>query len=86
MVGQAISVEAFDPPIFTSLCSPDLNTALQRLAKYEPLIGPMTMKVNIGRSETSAILDCYGYTDQIPWSLGATALVFFTQLTHLATR
>ena len=86
MVGQAISVEAFDPPIFASLCSPDLNTALQRLAKYKPLIGPMTMEVNIGRTQTSAILDCYGYADQIPRSLAATELVFFTQLARLATR
>jgi AraC-like DNA-binding protein len=86
MVGQAISVEAFDPPIFASLCSPDLNTALQRLAKYKPLIGPLTMEVNIGRTETSATLDCYGYTDQIPRSLGATELVFLTQLARLATR
>jgi AraC-like DNA-binding protein len=86
MVGQAISVEAFDPPIFASLCSSDLNTALQRLAKYKPLIGPMTMEVNIDRTETSVTLDCYGYTDQIPRSLGATELVFFTQLARLATR
>ncbi len=54
MVGQAISVEAFDPPIFASLCSPDLNTALQRLAKYKPLIGPMTMQVNISRNKQFA--------------------------------
>jgi AraC-like DNA-binding protein len=44
------------------------------------------MEVKIGRTETSAILDCYGYTDQIPRSLGATELVFFTQLARLATR
>lgn len=86
MVGQAISVEAFDPPIFASLCSPDLNTALQRLAKYKPLIGPMTMDVNISRTDTHVTLDCYGYTDQIPRSLGATELVFFTQLARLSTR
>jgi hypothetical protein len=86
MVGQAISVEAFDPPIFASLCSPNLNTALQRLAKFKPLIGPMTMEVDIARHQTCATLDCYGYTDQIPRSLGATELVFFTQLARLATR
>jgi hypothetical protein len=39
-VGQAISVEAFDPPIFASLSSPNLNTALKRLAQFKPLIGP----------------------------------------------
>jgi AraC-like DNA-binding protein len=86
LVGQAISVEAFDPPIFASICSPNLNTALERLAKFKPLIGPMTLAVDIGKDQTIATLDCYGYTDQIPRSLGATELVFFTQLARLATR
>ena len=86
MIGQTISVEAFDPSIFASLCSPNLNTALQRLAKFKPLIGPMTMKVDIEKHQTCATLECYGYTDQIPRSLGASELIFFTQLARLATR
>lgn len=86
MIGQAISVEAFDPPIFASLCSPNLNTALQRLAQFKPLIGPMTMAMDIGQHQTCATLECYGHTDQIPRSLGASELVFFTQLARLATR
>jgi len=86
LFGQTISVEAFDPPIFASLCSPNLNKALQRLAQYKPLIGPMVMVVDIGKMQTSVTLECYGYTDHIPRSLGATELVFFTQLARLATR
>ena len=85
-IGRAISVEAFDPPIFASLCSPNLNTALQRLSQYKPLIGPLTMKVDIGRQQTIATLDCYGHNGQIPRSLGTTELVFLTQLARLATR
>ena len=46
--GRVISVEAFSPPIFASLCSPNLNTALQRLAAYKRLIGPIRMTVKIG--------------------------------------
>jgi len=86
MIGKAISVEAFDPPIFASLCSPNLNTALKRLAKFKPLIGPMTIEVDIQQNRTYVTLDCDGYTDQIPRSLGASELVFFTQLARLATR
>jgi AraC-like DNA-binding protein len=86
MIGKAISVEAFDPPIFASICSPNLNTALKRLAKFKPLIGPMTMKIDIQKHQTCATLDCYGYTDKIPRSLGASELIFFTQLARLATR
>ncbi len=84
--GQVMSVEAFDPPIFASLCSPNLNTALLRLAEYKRLIGPISMTVEIGKSKTSVTLECYGYDSQIPHSLGATELVFFTQLARLATR
>jgi hypothetical protein len=46
-LGQAISVEAFDPALFACLCSPDLNTALQRLAQYKRLVGPLTLDVDI---------------------------------------
>ena len=49
-IGKAISVEAFDPPIFASLCSPDLNVALQRLSAFKKLIGPMTLTVDAGPS------------------------------------
>jgi hypothetical protein len=37
-IAQAISAEAFDPPIFASLCSPNMNIALQRLSQFKRLI------------------------------------------------
>ena len=85
-IGQVISVEAFDPPIFASLCSPNLNTALLRLAEFKRLIGPLTMRVDIGQQQTRVTLACYGHDGHLPRSLGATELVFFTQLARLATR
>lgn len=85
-IGRAISVEAFSPPIFASLCSPNLNTALQRLAVYKRLIGPIRMTVKIGEHKTQVTLECYGHEGRIPRSFGATELVFFTQLARLATR
>src|SRR5215469_4177950 len=85
-VGQHISVEAFDPPIFASLCSPNLNTALQRLAQFKQLIGPLTLTVEITAYQTCATLDCYGNDEPIPRSLGAAELVFLTQLARLGTR
>jgi AraC-like DNA-binding protein len=86
MIGKAISVEAFDPSIFASLCSPNLNIALERLARFKPLIGPMTMDVDIQQHQTCVTLECYSYTDRIPQSLCASELIFFTQLARLATR
>jgi len=85
-LAQAMSVEAFDPALFACLCSPDLNTALQRLAHYKRLIGPLHMAVDIRAERTQVTLSCYGSTAPIPRSLGVSELVFFTQLARLATR
>lgn len=85
-LGQAISVEAFDPALFACLCSPDLNTALQRLAQYKRLVGPLTMDVDITSKGTKVTLACYGNVAPIPRSLSTAELVFFTQLARLATR
>ncbi len=86
MIGRAISAEAFDPPIFACLCSPNLNTALQRLAEYKRLIGPMMLTVDIGKRQTRISISCYKSRQPIPASLGISELVFLTQLTRLATR
>ena len=85
-LAQAMSVEAFDPALFACLCSPDLNTALQRLAQYKRLIGPLNMAVDIRADSTQVTLSCYGSDEPIPRSLGVSELVFFTQLARLATR
>ncbi|QWP75906.1 AraC family transcriptional regulator ligand-binding domain-containing protein [Lysobacter sp. K5869] len=85
-VGKAISVEAFDPPIFASLCSPNMNIALQRLSAFKKLIGPMALAVDIGASHTSATLECYANAAPIPPSFAATELIFLTQLIRMGTR
>jgi AraC-like DNA-binding protein len=85
-LAQVMSVEAFDPALFACLCSPDLNTALERLAQYKRLIGPLNMVVDIQAEQTRVTLTCYGHTEPIPRSLGVSELVFFTQLARLATR
>ena len=85
-VGQVLSVEAFDPPIFASLCSANLNTALGRLAQFKQLVGPLTLLVEIMVHHTSVTLDCYGNSEPIPRSLAAAELVFLTQLARVGTR
>ena len=85
-LGQAISIEAFDPVIFACLCSPDLNTALARVAQYKQLIGPLLARVDAGPRTTAVSLACYGQQGPLPRSLAAAELVFFTQLARLATR
>jgi AraC-like DNA-binding protein len=84
--GAAISVEVFDPPIFAALCSPNLNTALERLAHYKPLIAPMALNVSLGDDATSLEIVWLDKTIQPPPVLVLTELVFFVQVARLATR
>ena len=83
---RAFTVEAFSPPIFASLCSANLNTALHRLSQYKPLIGPLRLDVTVDDRETVAVLG--GLPEEIPppGSLIATELVFLVQLARIATR
>jgi len=84
-IGQAISVEVFEPSLFAALCSPDLNVAATRLARYKPLIGPLRLLV--ARSETETTLDYLWPEDETPPDvLTLTELVFWVAFARLATR
>jgi AraC-like DNA-binding protein len=85
-IGQAVSVEVFSPPLFACFCSPHLNAALQRLAQYKPLIGPVTLEVAIGERETVAALGGLAAGLPPPASFIAAELVFLVQMARLATR
>ncbi len=86
LLAKHLSVESFDPTIFATICSPDLNTALQRLRQYKPLIGPLMLDLSISTSVTKLTMSCYGYKGGLPKSLGLGEIAFFTQLTRIATR
>ena len=86
LLAEHMTVEAFDPPIFASICSANLNEALQRLSLYKPLIGPMELDITITDQQTELKLTCYGNEGALPSLLSLCELVFFTQLARLATR
>lgn len=86
LLAEHLSVEAFDPPIFASICSDDLNSALNRLSHYKPLIGPMILDVKVTAETTRAIISCYGHQGELPSALTLAELTFFTQLARIATR
>lgn len=78
--------EAFDAPIFASLCSPNFNIAARRLSHYKPLIGPMLLNVDQSPESTRLTLSVYGAESALPRSLCLTELVFFCQLIRVGTR
>ncbi|MCH2088438.1 MAG: AraC family transcriptional regulator [Pseudoalteromonas sp.] len=85
-LAEVMTIESFDVPIFAAICSPNLNAALARLQQYKPLIGPMELALEITNTHTKAQVSCYGFIDTLPKCYSLAELVFFTQLTRLATR
>lgn len=86
LLSESLSTESFSPPIFASLCSPNLNTALARIQEYKPLIGPLVLDIRITENSTLLTISCYDYAEAIPSALALGELVFFTQLARIATR
>lgn len=85
-VGRALTADAFDPPIFASLCSPNLDAALTRLSLFKRLIAPVILEVEQRPDQTIAVFESYGHECQIPPSLGTMEMVFLTELARRATR
>lgn len=85
-IGEAMSIEAFSPPLFACICSPDLNAALLRMKRYKPLVGPMRLDVQQSRANTRLTIHNPLGPDQVPSCFTKTELVYFTQMARLATR
>ncbi len=86
LLAKNMNAETFDAPIFASICSPNLNVALDRIRQYKPLIGPMILDLEQNEYATQLTISCYEYHEDMPLSLSLIELVFFTQLARLATR
>ena len=84
-LGQMVTAEMFSPPIFAALCSPDMNTAAERLSRFKALIGPFTLAVDRAEHRTSLT---YGCLDRpvLPSWVALTELVFITSFVRMATR
>lgn len=83
---EATHPEYFEPPVFAALCSPDLATAAERLARFKPLIGPISIEV---RDAADGLELTYRWkdapVDQPAYMHGLEAL-FVTRLARLGTR
>lgn len=85
-IGEALSVEAFDPLLFAALSSPNLNTALDRISRFKPLISPVRLELDAGTAITTLWIHFPSASENPPTSLVAAELIFFVQLARLATR
>lgn len=83
---EATSPEYFTPPVFAALCSPDLATAAERVARFKPLIGPIVLDV---RDDPDGLELTYRWKDATlrqPAFMNGTEALFVTRLARLGTR
>ena len=85
-IGDVISAEVFDPPLFAAICSPNLRLALERIGRFKPLIGPMALHVESRADTLQVEIQWLLKSLEPPAVLAATELVFFVRLARLATR
>ncbi len=83
---EAMSPEYFEPPVFAALCSPNLATAAERLARFKPLIGPITISVRDGADGLELTYRWKGATMEQPACMHGLEALFVTKLARLGTR
>lgn len=81
---EAYTPELFSPPLFSCLCSDNLNMALERIAIYKPLVGPMRLALE--QTEAYTTVKFMGLTPHAPPSFIAFELAFWVQIARTATR
>ena len=84
-LGNAFSVHAFDPLIFAATCSRNFDVAIERIAAYKRLIGPMRIST-IRRDDRSVVEFEWPGRLPIPTLLAVSELSFVVALIRFATR
>jgi len=84
-LGKAVSVETLDPPIFAALCSPNLVTAVRRVAVYKRLVCPIRLEVELNEIGLRIIFR-WPDVESPPPSLSLADMIFWVALARLATR
>ncbi|AXI04720.1 AraC family transcriptional regulator [Aquirhabdus parva] len=85
-IAKVMSSDWFDPELFAALCSANLGSALERIAKYVKLIAPMVIQVKHTPAHTTVTIDFLDHTQTMPSVFLVFKLVLFVQLARLATR
>lgn len=83
--GQVVSIELFDPALFSAICSPDMNTAAARLGEFKRLVGQFSLDVESDEHQTRIVYRCKHRHD-LPLTHGLTELTFLVAFARRATR
>ncbi len=85
-MGELLSFEMFDPPVFAAMCSEDLNTALGRLSHYKRLCAPIALHLDVDARRTRVVAEWTVAPLEPPPLAYAFELTFCTRLARLGTR
>lgn len=83
---RSVKSESFSPLLFAALCSPNLLVAVQRVAMFKTLIGPMRVDVIETREVVTLELSWLDAPLSPPASLVVFELLFFVALARMGTR
>ncbi len=85
-IAKAITSESFSPMLFACLCSPNLATAMQRMATYKRLIAPVKITIE-ERPEGLWIEKAWSHPHvEAPPMLSTTDLTVLVQIARMGTR
>lgn len=85
-IGEALSFEMFDPPVFAAMCSDDLNAALERISRYKRLCAPISLAVTVGPEATRLVIEWSEPPLAPPPLLYTMELCYCVRLARLGTR
>lgn len=84
-VAERVSAEVFSEAMFAALRSPNLSTALDRLARFMPLASPTRLQVGLTSDGVQVELTWPDATEAPPSGVAALELAFVTRLARIAT-
>ena len=85
-LAQSFPPEAFTPPIFACLWSKNLNVALERIAKYKPIVGPLSLQVEQNERQTTVRFEGLPEFGDLPDSLVTFEQAFWVEIARIAIR
>lgn len=83
---EAMNPEFFTPPVFASLCSPNLAIAAERVARFKPLLGPIVLTVHDGPDGLDLVYRWKDVGTRLPAYMHGLEALFATNVARLGTR
>ncbi len=83
---DAMTAEFFSPPVFASLCSPNLEVAAKRLARFKPLVAPVRLSVETVDDGLKLSYLWHDTLTDVPASMYGAEALFIVKLARMGTR